>query len=150
LYRRSVYTFWRRIIGPTMFFDVAPRQTCIVKPVRTNTPLQALAVMNDVQYIEAARVLAERAMKASPDREGRITFAFRRLLGRNPKPDEVAVLAISYDRQFAEYTKSPTETEKLLNQGASPRDAALNAPEHAALTGVTLILLNLDETLTKE
>ncbi len=150
LYRRSLYTFWRRIIGPTMFFDVAPRQTCIVKPVRTNTPLQALAVMNDVQYIEAARALAERAMQASPDRDGRITFAFRRLLGRHPKPEEIAVLGASYDRQLAEYTRSPTEADKLLKQGASPRDAALNIPEHAALTGVTLILLNLDETLTRE
>ncbi len=150
LYRRSLYTFWRRIIGPTMFFDVAPRQTCIVKPVRTNTPLQALAVMNDVQYIEAARALAERAMQASPDRDGRITFAVRRLLGRQPKPEEIAVLATSYDRQLAEYTQSPTETDKLLKQGASPRDAALNTTEHAALTGVTLILLNLDETLTRE
>ncbi len=150
LYRRSVYTFWRRIIGPTMFFDVAPRQTCIVKPVRTNTPLQALAVMNDVQYIEAARALAERAMHASPDRDGRIAFAFRRLLGRQPKPDEIAVLASSYNRQFAEYTQSPTDAASLLKQGASPRDAALNVPEHAALTGVTLILLNLDETLTRE
>ncbi len=150
LYRRSLYTFWRRIIGPTMFFDVAPRQTCIVKPVRTNTPLQALAVMNDVQYIEAARALSERAMQASPDREGRITFAFRRLLGRKPKPEEVAVLVASYDRQLAEYAQSPTEADKLLKQGASPRDAALNVPEHAALTGVTLILLNLDETLTRE
>ncbi len=150
LYRRSVYTFWRRIIGPTMFFDVAPRQTCIVKPVRTNTPLQALAVMNDVQYIEAARALAERAMKASPDRNGRITFAFRRLLGRKPQPEEIAVLAASYDRQLSEYTQSPAEADKLLQQGASPRDTALNVPEHAALTGVTLILLNLDETLTRE
>ncbi len=150
LYRRSVYTFWRRIIGPTMFFDVSPRQTCSVKPLRTNTPLQALAVMNDVQYIEAARALAERAMKASPDRDGRITFAFRRLLGRQPKPNEIAVLAASYGRQLTGYTQSPAEADKLLKQGASPRDAALNVPEHAALTGVTLILLNLDETLTRE
>lgn len=150
LYRRSLYTFWRRIIGPTMFFDVSPRQTCIVKPVRTNTPLQALAVMNDVQYIEAARALAQRAMQSSPDREGRITFAFRRLLGRTPKPEEIAVLAASYDRQFADYNQSPAEAEKLLQQGASPRDASLPATEHAALTGVTLILLNLDETVSKE
>ena len=150
LYRRSLYTFWRRIIGPTMFFDVAPRQTCIVKPVRTNTPLQALAVMNDVQYIEAARALAERAMQSSPNREGRITFAFRRLLGRTPKPEEIAVLGASYDRQLAEYTQSPTEAASLLKQGASPRDPTLNATEHSALTGVTLILLNLDETLTRE
>ena len=150
LYRRSVYTFWRRIVGPTMFFDVATRQTCTVKPYRTNTPLQALAVMNDVQYIESARVLAQHAMQACPDRDGRITFSFRRLLGRQPKPEEIAILAKSYDRQFAEYAKSSAETDKLLKQGASPRDAALNAIEHAALTGVTLILLNLDETLTRE
>ena len=90
------------------------------------------------------------AMQASPDRDARITFAFRRLLGRHPKPEEIAVLAASYDRQLVEYGKSPTEAASLLQQGASLRDAALNSTEHAALTGVMLILLNLDETLTRE
>ena len=150
LYRRSLYTFWRRIVGPTMFFDVSPRQTCSVKPLRTNTPLQALAVMNDVQYIEAARVLAERSLKSSPDRQQQLVFAFRRVLGRPPKPAETAVLAKSYDRQWSQYREFPTEAEQLLKQGASPRDASVNATEYAALTGVCLILLNLDETLTRE
>lgn len=150
LYRRSVYTFWRRIVGPTMFFDVATRQTCTVKPFRTNTPLQALAVMNDVQYIEAARALAQRAMQTSSDRDGRITFAFRRLLGRSPQREEIAVLGTSYDRQFTGYGQSRSEAESLLKQGAAVRDVSLDVTEHAALTGVCLILLNLDETLTKE
>jgi hypothetical protein len=150
LYRRSLYTFWRRIVGPTMFFDVAPRQFCVVKPLRTNTPLQALVIMNDVQYIEAARVLAERAMLAKPDRDARIVFAFRRLLGRGPRADEIAVLGASYERQLEEYRQAPLEAENLLKQGASARDTSFNAAEHAALTGVMLTLFNLDETLTRE
>jgi hypothetical protein len=150
LYRRSLYTFWRRIVGPTMFFDVAPRQFCVVKPLRTNTPLQALAIMNDVQYIEAARVLAERAMLAKPERDARIVFAFRRLLGRGPRADEIAVLGASYERQVEEYRQAPLEAENLLKQGASARDTSFNAAEHAALTGVMLTLFNLDETLTRE
>jgi len=150
LYRRSVYTFWRRIVGPTMFFDVSPRQTCSVKPLRTNTPLQALAVMNDVQFVEAARVLAEHSLKSSPDRKQQLEFAFRRLLGRSPQPEELAVLTLSFDRQQTQYRESPAEAELLLKQGASARDASLNAIDHAALTGVCLVLLNLDETLTRE
>jgi len=150
LYRRSVYTFWRRIVGPTMFFDVSPRQTCSVKPLRTNTPLQALAVMNDVQFVEAARVLAEHSLKSSPDRKQQLEFAFRRLLGRSPQPEEIAVLTLSFDRQQTQYRESPAEAELLLKQGASARDASLNAIDHAALTGVCLVLLNLDETLTRE
>jgi hypothetical protein len=150
LYRRSLYTFWRRIVGPTMFFDVAPRQFCVVKPLRTNTPLQALAIMNDVQYIEAARALAERAMKTSPDRDSQIAFAFRRLLGRGPRSEEIAVLGTSFDRQLEEYRMAHQEAESLLKQGASPRDTSLNIAEHAALTGVMLAILNLDETLTRE
>ena len=150
LYRRSLYTFWRRIVGPTMFFDVSPRQTCTVKPLRTNTPLQALAVMNDVQYIEAARVLAEHSLKSSPDRSQQITFAFRRLQGRIPKPDEVQVLTLSYDRLHQQYHDSPAEAELILKQGAAPRDGSINAADHAAFTGVCLVLMNLDETLTRE
>ena len=150
LYRRSVYTFWRRIVGPTMFFDVSPRQTCTVKPLRTNTPLQALAVMNDVQYIEAARVLAERSLKSSPDRSQQITYAFRHLLGRIPNPDEVEVLTSSYDRLHKQYSDSPADAELILKQGAAPRDGSINATDHAAFTGVCLVLMNLDETLTRE
>ncbi len=150
LYRRSVYTFWRRIVGPTMFFDVSPRQTCTVKPLRTNTPLQALAVMNDVQYIEAARVLAERSLKSNSDRNQQIAFAFRRLLGRHPQPDEVLVLTQSFDRLHKQYEDSPTEAELILKQGAGLRDGTINAADHAAFTGVCLVLMNLDETLTRE
>lgn len=150
LYRRSLYTFWRRIVGPTMFFDVAPRQFCVVKPLRTNTPLQALAIMNDIQYIEAARALAQRAMQASPERDVRLTFAFRRLLARTPRAEELSILGDSYERQRSEFQQQPQEAESLLKQGASVRDQTLKAAEHAALTGVILAMFNLDETLTRE
>lgn len=150
LYRRSVYTFWRRIVGPTMFFDVSPRQICTVKPIRTNTPLQALATMNDVQYVEAARVLAEGSIKSSTDLDAQLIFAFRRLLARHPTPDELAVLADSYRRLNREFEKAPADAERLLQQGATVRDASCSTTQHAALTGVCLILLNMDETLTRE
>src|SRR5438876_7092077 len=77
LYRRSLYTFWRRIVGPTMFFDNASRQTCYVRAIRTNTPLHALTTLNDVQYVEAARALAQRVLLAQDDDAARLDLAFR-------------------------------------------------------------------------
>lgn len=106
--------------------------------------------MNDVQYIEAARVLAERSLKSSPDRSQQITYAFRHLLGRIPNPDEVEVLTSSYDRLHKQYSDSPADAELILKQGAAPRDGSINATDHAAFTGVCLVLMNLDETLTRE
>src|SRR5262249_26332454 len=93
LYRRSVYTFWRRLIGPTEFFDTAARHTCVVKPSRTNSPLHALTTLNDVTYVEAARALAERVLGSSDadaSSEARLERAFRLVLARRPSDPERA------------------------------------------------------------
>lgn len=151
LYRRSLYTFWRRIIAPTMFFDTASRQVCTVKQPRTNTPLHALATLNDTTYVEAARALAERVLRTSgTSPEERIEQAFRLVLARKPASAETKILRASLDRLRLEFTDNPDAARRLLGIGESPRDNHLDAGEHAAYTGVCSTILNLDEALTRE
>jgi hypothetical protein len=151
LYRRSVYTFWRRIIGPTMFFDTAPRQTCVVKPMRTNSPLHALDTLNDVTYVEAARVLAQRVLTtAGPSVDERVERAFRFVLARPPTAEEKAVLCLSVARLCREFAAAPEEAKKFLSIGESKRDERLDPVEHAAYAALCSAIFNLDEALTKE
>lgn len=150
LYRRSLYTFWRRIVGPTEFFDVATRQNCTVKVSRTNTPLHALTTLNDTTYVEAARALAQRAMHEGGDAPAaRLTYAWRLVLSRKPNERELAVLTASYERLKHQYTADRPAALKLLSVGESKRDEKLDPAEHAAYTGVCSAILNLDEALTK-
>jgi hypothetical protein len=150
LYRRSLYTFWRRIIGPTMFFDAAKRQTCIVKASRTNTPLHALATLNDVTYVEAARALAELVMIDRDSDRGRIELAFQRTLGRAPRELELQVLSERLQSSRAVFSQDPESAAALLAQGEYPVNTTLNPIEQAALTTVFSLLFNLDETLSKQ
>ncbi|MCE9607672.1 MAG: PSD1 and planctomycete cytochrome C domain-containing protein [Planctomycetia bacterium] len=151
LYRRSLYIFWRRIVGPTSFFDVAARQTCTVKTLRTNTPLHALTTLNDPAYVEAARALAEQTLKDSAIAPNeRLAAAFRRTTLRSPTPDELRILSKSLAQLRAEFAADPTAAEKLLKVGESPRDAKLDPIEHAAFATLCAMLFNLDETLTKQ
>ena len=150
LYRRSLYTFWRRIVGPTMFFDTGGRSVCTVKPTRTNTPLHALATLNDTTYVEAARTLAEGVLHDAPTPEERLALAFRRVLLRAPRADEAKVLLAGFARTKAQFAAQPADAAKLLAVGASPRDAKIEATEHAAWTVLGLAILNFDETLNKE
>lgn len=150
LYRRSLYTFWRRTIGPVNMFDASTRQACKVRSTPTSTPLHALTTMNDVTWVEAARVLAEKALQSSPDRAARITFAFRRVLGRAPATLDLEVLTRAFDRQLAHYNANPAAAGELLRAGIAPRGAELPAADHAAMTALCLALFNLDETLTRE
>jgi hypothetical protein len=151
LYRRSVYQFWRRIVGPTTFFDTAARQTCTVKQGRTNTPLHALTILNDVTYVEAARAMAQRLIRdGGSTAESRLELAFRLLLARPPTPAEQGILVASLNRLRDEYAKDKPAAAKLLGAGESKRDERVDAVEHAAYTGLCTILLNLDETVTKE
>ncbi len=151
LYRRSLYTFWRRIVGPTMFFDSAARQVCTVKVARTNTPLHALATLNDVQYVEAARMLAERLLQEPVASDAdRMDDAFRTLLARPPGDDEAAVLTAALDRLKREFGDDPEVAKELLAVGESPRDPSLDAVEHAAWTALCNALFNLDESLVRE
>jgi hypothetical protein len=152
LYRRSMYTFWKRTVPPPQMatFDAPDRETCTVKRSRTNTPLQALVLMNDPTYIEASRKLAERVLREGGSTvEGRLTFAFRLPLARKPKPEEVTVLKRILIQQSAHFAEHPDAIKKLLTVGESPRDEKLDQAELAAWTTVTSVILNLDETVTK-
>ena len=153
LYRRGIYTFWRRTSPPPFMatFDSALRESCTVREGRTNTPLQALHLMNDVQFLEAARALAQRAIReAGPDTDRRLERAFQLVLGRSPRAREVSplrsMLAYAKDR----YRSQPTDAAALLAQGDSPRDSSIDPVEHAAWTTVASMILNLDAAVTKE
>jgi hypothetical protein len=151
LYRRSLYTFWRRIVGPTMFFDSAARQVCTVKVARTNTPLHALSTLNDVQYVEAARMLAERVLHEPLESDdARIEWLFRSLLVRPPAEAEQTLLTSALERLRQEFGADPQSAAALLAVGESPRDAALDSVEHAAWTALCNALFNLDEALVRE
>ena len=150
LYRRSLYTFWRRSVGPTMMFDTSTRQVCTVRLPRTNTPLHSLILLNDVTFVEAARVLAEQTLVTAGTPEERIEHAFRLLTSRRPTSGEQAVLSASLNRLLKEYQADPAAAEKLISTGEYPRDKSLNVSEHAAYTALLNMLMNLDEVLSKE
>jgi hypothetical protein len=153
LYRRSLYTFWKRTVPPPVMvnFDAAGRETCIVRETRTNTPLQALNLMNDVSYVEAARVLAQRIIRgAGPTPEERVSLAFRLVTARPPKPAELRILIDAFQAHLAEYRKDRAAAVKLTSAGESPRDERLDAAEWAAYTAVVQVILNLDEVVVRE
>jgi hypothetical protein len=151
LYRRSLYQFWRRIVGPTMFFDVASRQVCQVKVLRTNTPLHALVTLNDVTYVEAARALAERVMRleAASDR-ARVEAAFRLCTLRKPTEPELNVLLTRLEALQTTYRQDEAAARALVGVGESKADPSLPPAELASYTGLASLLLNLDETISKE
>jgi hypothetical protein len=150
LYRRSLYVFWRRIVGPTMFFDVSARQVCSIKPSRTNSPLHALALLNDTTYVEAARAMAQRVLKAAAADGERMELAFRLATCRTPASEERDVLAAALAQLRKQYEGDVQAAARLLKTGESPRDEQLAVSEHAAWTGLCLLVMNLDEAQTKE
>ncbi len=153
LHRRSVYSFVKRTVAnPTMsLFDATTREACIVRRGRTNTPLQALTLMNDVTFVEAARVLAERVMReAGPSPADRITMMFRRTAGREPSAREVEILMGAVERHRQHFAAHSEAATSLLDVGETPVDASLEAAELAAYASVASVILNLDEFVTKE
>ncbi len=151
LYRRSLYIFWRRTLGPTSLFDTANRQTCSVKPLRTNTPLHALTTLNDPAYVEAARVWAERILREGGDApEARVAWAYRQATGRDPAASQVALLAGTYRKAWNHFGSHPGEARALLTVGEYPADSGLDAAEVASYAQVAQLILNLDEVLTRE
>ena len=151
LYRRSLYTFWKRTApAPAMStFDAPSREFTCVGRNRSNTPLQALALMNDVQHIEAARALAERLLAEKSTDAQRLALAFRRVTAREPDATERTLLTASLAAHRAHFSRDPTAAEKILTNGESKSAAPAPAPEIAAWTMVTNLLLNLDETITR-
>ena len=150
LYRRSIYTFWRRTVGPANMFDASSRQACKVRPNLTNTPLHALTTLNDVTWTEAARVLAEKTLQRPGDTPQRLTNVFRLMLARSPRPQEMSVLTRVLDQQREMFKKDPAAATKVVSAGLAPRDTKLDVVDHAAWSAVCLALFNLDETLTRE
>jgi hypothetical protein len=150
LYRRSLYTFWRRTVSPANMFDASNRQSCRVRQAATSTPLHALTTLNDPTWVEAARILAEQSIKSSGDVDARLTHAFRRVLSRPLTPRDLAALRRAYDKQLAIYKADPAAATAALAIGVARRDESLDAAEHAALSAVCLAIFNLDEALTRE
>lgn len=153
LYRRSVYTFWKRTVPhPVMLtFDAATRDRCVVKRQSTNTPLQALVLLNDPQFMEAARVMAQNLIAQNGnDPETNISSAFRKLTARTPKQEELNGLIALYQEQLDVYKKSKDEAQKLISIGEYRLDTKIDVAQLAAHTLVISTLMNLDETITKE
>jgi hypothetical protein len=151
LHRRTLYTFWRRIVGPTNLFDTAARQSCTVRQSRTNTPLHALTLLNDTTYVEAARVLAQRVLSSGgASAEARVQFAFRLATARKATAEELRVLLASLERLRDQYRVDKEAATALLAVGEAPRDATLDTVEHAAYAALCGMILNLDEVVTKE
>jgi hypothetical protein len=126
------------------------RETCTVREVRTNTPLQALNLMNDVTFVEAARVLAERVMKERQDPAARLELAWRSVLVRPPEKKERDLLLQNFYGQLDYYQTQPQLALELVTQGTRPRDASLDVAQLAAYTAMASMILNLDEAITKE
>lgn len=150
LYRRSLYTFWRRTVAPANLFDAGNRQACRVRLTPTSTPLHALTTLNDPTWLESARMLAERSIRAAADVDARLTFAFRQVVSRPPTEQDRSLLRRAYDKQWALYRGDVAAARQLLTVGAHARDEALDTVEHAALSAVCLAIFNLDEALTRE
>ena len=152
LYRRSVYTFWRRTIPPPnmVAFNSAEREVCVVRKDRTNTPLQALTLMNNITFVEASRFLAERMLRHSGDDRAAIEFGFRRLVGRKPTASESSLLEGAHAAFLSEYRDNEASAMKLLSVGEKPRDDNLDPIRHAAMTMTASLMMNLDEAITKE
>ncbi|OYV06600.1 MAG: hypothetical protein CFE26_05420 [Verrucomicrobiales bacterium VVV1] len=150
LYRRSLYTFWKRTAAPASMeiLNAPTREVFCVRRDRTNTPLQALVVLNDPQFVEASRQLAALAIASSPDVDLRIDFITKRLLDRLANPSERKIIRTSLESILADFTAKPDEAAKLLKVGETPAPA-IPAPELAAWTMIASQILNLDETLTR-
>jgi hypothetical protein len=152
LYRRSLYTFWKRTIAPPgmINFDSANREACVVRETRTNTPLQALNLMNDVTYVEAARFIGQRMMKeGGTGAENRLRYGFRLVNGNWPSGAQQDVLLANL-RFHLDYFSDPAKVDAYLQHGESQPDPKLDRRELAAYASVGSLLLNLDESMTKE
>jgi len=153
LYRRTLYTIWKRTAAPPsmLLFDAPSREICTVKRSRTNTPLQALVLLNEVTYVEAAKKLAERMLSeggAAPAE--RLLFGFRLATGRRPTPAEVSLLTTGLNADLARFSANKDLAKQLLATGESMPDTKFNAEELAAYTLTANVLLNLDEVVTRE
>ncbi len=152
LYRRSMYTFWKRTSPPPtmLIFDAPDRERCVVRREQTSTPLQALVLMNDPTYVEASRKLAERMLtEVGPTPSDRIAWGFRLVTSRHPADAELVPLLALLNEQSTRFAANTEAAQKLLSVGESSSDASLSTHELAAYTVIASVLMNRDETVTK-
>ena len=150
LYRKSLYSFWRRSVAPTAFFDASKRRNCEVRQVRTNTPLHALNLLNDETYVEAARNLATRALRHATEPTLQIEFIMQSVLSRTPTDRESQLLSRQLDAFRSMYRRDINDAKRFTNIGQSASPDDLPPDELAALTAVASIVMNMDEAITRE
>jgi hypothetical protein len=151
-WRRGLYTWWQRsYLQPSLLaFDAPSREECCAERVRSNIPQQALALLNDPTYVEAARAFAARIVKEGGRETGeRMTWAYRQALGRTPRADELQVMTALFDKHLALYASDADGAEQLVKTGLTPPTPDVNASELAAWTNVARVILNLHETITR-
>jgi hypothetical protein len=152
LYRRGIYVYLKRAMPypPLVTFDAPNREVCTDSRARTNTPLQALVLLNDPAYVEAARVMAQRIVASGGSTPAeRVAYAFKLCTSRMPRPEESQVLLDIYEKQLARFKQDPEAAKKLTTVGETPAPAEMDLSELAAWTAIGNVLLNLDETITK-
>lgn len=151
LYRRSLYTFWRRSSPPPSMttFDAPTRDVCIVSRQETNTPLQALVLLNDPTFVEAARILAEKVIRNIPDKTDQIIHAHRLLTGLRPNPEVLTLLSQLAEKEYRKFYQQPERVKQLMQVGDYPYDKSLDLAEVAAMTIVSSTIMSFDETLVK-
>jgi hypothetical protein len=153
LYRRTIYTYWKRTVAPPsmIIFDSPTRETCIVRENRTNTPLQALDLMDDVAYVEAARKFAERMIvEGGKSDKSRLNFGWKLALVQSPEPRQEKVLIDALQKFEHQYKDHYDAARDLLSEGDSKSDRSIDPVELAAYTEVASMILNLDQMVTKE
>jgi hypothetical protein len=151
LYRRSLYTYWKRTVPPPnmVTFDAPNRETCVVARPTTTTPLQALVLLNDVQFVEASRAFAERIITHSENDSVRLRWAFAETVSRWPSDAEFTILVTALERERQRYAADEHAAREYLANGESPRNEAIPVSEHAAWSQVAALLLNLSEAVTR-
>ena len=151
LYRRSLYTYWKRTAPPAnmVAFDAPNREVCTITRGNTTTPLQALVTLNDTQFVEASRALGEHLAKHTGNDEAKLRWAFLQVVSREPTAQELAITAKALARERARYARDAARATAVLAVGESPRDAQIPAGEHAAWMQVSTLLLNLSEAVTR-
>jgi hypothetical protein len=151
LYRRSLYTYWKRTAPPAnmVAFDAPNREVCTVTRGNTTTPLQALVSLNDTQFVEASRALGERLAKHPGNDAAKLRWAFLEVVSREPTAKEISVVTKSLVRERTRYAQDALRAQTVLAVGESPRDAQIPAGEHAAWMQVATLLLNLSEAVTR-
>jgi hypothetical protein len=151
-YRRGLYTWWQRTFPqPSLLaFDAPSREECVAERTRSNVPQQALVLLNDPTYVEAARVFAERILKEGGARfEDRVRWAYARALARDPRPEETRILADLYAKHLAEYKANRRAAVRLIAVGQAPPAKGLDVAELAGWTSVARAILNLPEVITR-